>query len=54
MRRLLAPYMPQQNAIREGDFRTIIEIARIFKYSNENLIFPEGMWQRSNVTIHRK
>lgn len=42
--RLTAPYTPQQNGICERDFRTTIEMARTFRYSNKEIVFPEEMW----------
>lgn len=42
--RLTAPYTPEQNGISERDNRTIVEMARTLKYSNPEVIYPEGIW----------
>lgn len=42
--RLTAPYTPQQNGGSERANRTIIEMARTFKYSNSSIEFPEAIW----------
>lgn len=42
--RLTAPYTPQQNGASERENRTVIEMARTFKYSNKNVQFPEAIW----------
>lgn len=44
MQRLTAPYTPQQNGGSERENRTIIEMARTFKYSNLEIKFPEAIW----------
>lgn len=44
IQRLTAPYTPQQNGGSERDFRTIIEMARTFKYSNSEVVFPDALW----------
>ena len=41
---LTAPYTPQQNGSSERDFRTIVEMARTFKYSNSEVNFPNAIW----------
>ena len=38
--RLTAPYTPQQNGLSERDNRTLVEMARTFKYSNPDAQFP--------------
>ena len=42
--RLTAPYTPQQNGAVERENRTIVEMARTFKYSNSEIKFPEAIW----------
>lgn len=42
--RLTAPYTPQQNGLCERENRTIIEMARTFKYSNSEINFPAAIW----------
>ena len=42
--RLTAPYTPQQNGLSERDNRTLVEMARTFKYSNPDAQFPEAIW----------
>lgn len=42
--RLTAPYTPQQNGGSEREMRTIVEMARTFKYSNKEANFPAAMW----------
>lgn len=42
--RLTAPYTPQQNGLSERDNRTIVEMARTFKYANPDAQFPEAIW----------
>ena len=42
--RLTAPYTPEQNGGSERENRTIVEMARTFKYSNPNVKFPEAIW----------
>ena len=42
--RLTAPYTPEQNGGSERENRTIIEMARTFKYSNKEVRFPEAIW----------
>lgn len=42
--RLTAPYTPQQNGCVERENRTIVEMARTFKYSNPDVKFPEAIW----------
>lgn len=39
-----APYTPQQNGKAERENRTVVEMARTFKYSNENVVYPEEIW----------
>ena len=41
---LTAPYTPEQNGGSERDNRTIVEMARTFKYSNPDIEYPAGMW----------
>ena len=41
--RLTVPYTPQQNGGSERENRTIVEIARTFKYSNPEIKFPEAI-----------
>lgn len=42
--RLTAPYTPEQNGGSERENRTIVEMARTFKYSNPEIQFPEAIW----------
>lgn len=42
--RLTAPYTPQQNGGSERENRTIVEMARTFKYSNSEVEFPDAIW----------
>lgn len=42
--RLTAPYTPQQNGASERENRTVIEMARTFRYSNKNIQFPDAIW----------
>ena len=42
--KLTAPYTPQQNGGVERENRTIVEMARTFKYSNKEVTFPESLW----------
>lgn len=42
--RLTAPYTPEQNGGSERENRTIVEMARTFKYSNMDITFPEAIW----------
>ena len=44
VQRLTAPYTPQQNGECERDNRTIVGMARVFKYSNPDIEFPEAIW----------
>ncbi|GBP12335.1 Retrovirus-related Pol polyprotein from transposon TNT 1-94 [Eumeta japonica] len=39
--RVTAPYTPQQNGNAERENRTIVEMARTFKYSNKDIKFPD-------------
>jgi transposase InsO family protein len=42
--RLTAPYTPEQNGGSERENRTIVEMARTFKYSNSEVEFPDAIW----------
>lgn len=42
--RLTAPYTPQQDGNTEREMRTVVEMARTFKYSNEEACFPDALW----------
>lgn len=42
--RLTAPYTPEQNGGSERENRTIIEMARTFKYSSCEVDFPDAIW----------
>ena len=42
--RLTAPDTPGQNGGSERKNRTIVEMARTFKYSNPNVKYPEAIW----------
>ncbi|KMQ81501.1 retrovirus-related pol polyprotein from transposon tnt 1-94 [Lasius niger] len=42
--RLTAPFTPERNGGSERENRTIIEMARTFKYSNPHIKFPEAIW----------
>lgn len=42
--RFSAPYTPQQNGMVERDNRTIVEMARVFKYSNNDIKYPAAIW----------
>lgn len=42
--RLTAPYTPEQNGGSEREMRTIIEMARTFKYANPEANFPAAIW----------
>lgn len=42
--KLTAPYTPEQNGESERENRTIVEMARTFKYSNKEVTFPEEIW----------
>lgn len=42
--RLTAPYTPEQNGGVERENRTIVEMARTFKYSNPEIKFPQAIW----------
>jgi transposase InsO family protein len=44
LQRLTAPYTPEQNGGSERENRTIVEMARTFKYSNSEVEFPEAIW----------
>lgn len=44
LQRLTAPYMPQQNGSSERENRTVVEMARTFKYSNPEANFPDASW----------
>lgn len=44
MQRLTAPYTPQQNGGSERENRTIIEMARTFKYTNPEAGYPPAIW----------
>ncbi|KAK7603621.1 hypothetical protein V9T40_003620 [Parthenolecanium corni] len=44
IQRLTAPYTPQQNGAVERENRTIVEMARTFKYSNPEVEFPSAIW----------
>lgn len=37
-------YTPQQNGLGEWENRTIVEMARTFKYSNSEVTFPTAIW----------
>lgn len=41
--RLTAPYTPQQNGGSERENRTVVEMARTFKYTNQDAHFPESI-----------
>lgn len=42
--RLTAPYTPEQNGGTERENRTIVEMARTFKYSNSDVELPAAIW----------
>lgn len=42
--RLTAPYTPEQNGGSEREMRTIVEMARTFKYANPEADFPAAIW----------
>jgi len=42
--RLTAPKTPQLTGQVERDFRTIVEMARTFRYSNPEIKFPDDIW----------
>lgn len=42
--RFTAPYTPEQNGGIERENRTVVEMARTFKYSNEDVSFPSAIW----------
>lgn len=42
--RLTAPYTPEQNGGCEREMRTIVEMARTFKYTNPEVDFPPAIW----------
>jgi transposase InsO family protein len=42
--RLTAPYTPEQSGGNERENRTIVEMARTFKYSNSEVEFPDAIW----------
>lgn len=42
--RLTAPYTPEQNGSSEREFRTVVEMARTFKYTNPEADFPAAIW----------
>lgn len=42
--RLTAPYTPEQNGSCERENRTIVEMARTLKYSNEEIVFSNTLW----------
>ncbi|XP_044760209.1 uncharacterized protein LOC123317668 [Coccinella septempunctata] len=44
VQRLTAPYTPEQNGGSERENRTIVEMARTFKYSNSEVEFPDSIW----------
>jgi transposase InsO family protein len=44
LQRLTAPYTPEQNGGSERENRTIVEMARTFKYSNSEVEFPDAIW----------
>ena len=51
--RLTAPFTPQQNGRSERENRTIVEMAKIFMYSNPEIKFPEEIWSESvNTAVH--
>ena len=43
--RLTSPYTPEQNGGSERENRTIIEMARTFKYANPEVEFPAALWK---------
>ncbi|GFU47027.1 retrovirus-related pol polyprotein from transposon tnt 1-94 [Nephila pilipes] len=44
IKKLRAPYTPEQNGSSEREIRTIIEMARTFKYTNPEVRFPAAIW----------
>lgn len=44
VQRITAPYTPQQNGRAERENRTVVEMARTFKYSNPDVVFPDAIW----------
>lgn len=42
--RLTAPYTPEQNGGSERENRTLVEMARTFKYSSTEVNYPEEIW----------
>ena len=51
MQRLTAPYTPEKNGGSEREHRTIVEMARTFKYSNCEVEFPNAIWAELMSTI---
>lgn len=43
-KRLTAPYTPEQNGGSEREMRTIVEIARTFRYSNSDVNYSAAIW----------
>ncbi|KAF2889082.1 hypothetical protein ILUMI_17091, partial [Ignelater luminosus] len=49
--RLAALYIPEQNGGSEREFRTLIKMARTFKYSSSEASFPEALWAELVATV---